>query len=162
MARRMLQIRNKLQGHSPKIAERDILLILSLVVGAACGFAAVLLSYFIRIIREVATCHFDGPHSYLYLLFPSLGMLISLLLVRYLVRDNIGHGVTKVLVAVSKNESRIKPHNMWSSILTSGITIGLGGSVGAEAPIVYTGAAIGSNAARWMGLSHRNVTILLG
>lgn len=77
-------------------------------------------------------------------------------------KDNIGHGVTKVLLAVSRNESRIKPHNMWSSIVTSSLTIGFGGSVGAEAPIVYTGAAIGSNFARYMGMSYRNMTILLG
>ena len=89
-------------------------------------------------------------------------MLISLLLLRYVVRDNISHGVTKVLQAVSRNESRIKPHNMWSSILTSSVTIGFGGSVGAEAPIVYTGAAIGSNFARKAGMSYRSMTILLG
>lgn len=99
---------------------------------------------------------------FLYPFLPGLGMLFSLLIVRYIVRDNIGHGVTKVLVAVSKNESRIKPHNMWTSILTSSITIGMGGSVGAEAPIVYTGAAIGSNVARWVGLGHKEMTILLG
>ena len=88
--------------------------------------------------------------------------LLSLILLRFVLKDNIGHGVTKVLVAVSKNDSRIKPHNMWSSILTSSLTIGFGGSVGAEAPIVYTGAAIGSNFARYMGMSYRNMTILLG
>ena len=79
-----------------------------------------------------------------------------------MIKDNFGHGVTKVLVAISKNDSRINPHNMWSSILTSSLTIGFGGSVGAEAPIVYTGAAIGSNFARYMGMSYRNMTILLG
>jgi CIC family chloride channel protein len=89
-------------------------------------------------------------------------MLLSLVLVRYLIKDNIGHGVTKVLLAVSRNESRIKPHNMWSSLLTSAITIGLGGSVGAEAPIVYTGAAFGSNIGRAAKLSYRGVTVLLG
>lgn len=89
-------------------------------------------------------------------------MLASLLLVRYLIKDNIGHGVTKVLLAVSRNESRIKPHNMWSSLLTSAVTIGLGGSVGAEAPIVYTGAAFGSNIGRAAKLSYRGVTVLLG
>ena len=89
-------------------------------------------------------------------------MLISLLLVRYVIRDNIGHGVTKALLAVSRNDSKIKPHNTWSSMLTSSITIGFGGSVGAEAPIVYTGAAIGSNLGRIFGLSYRNITLLLG
>ena len=89
-------------------------------------------------------------------------MLIAMLFVKYVVKDNIGHGVTKVLLAVSKNESKIKSHNMWSSMLASSVTIGFGGSVGAEAPIVYTGAAIGSNVARYMGLSYKNMTILLG
>lgn len=162
MARRTLQIRSKLRSFSLKFAERDLLLILSLIVGAACGFASVLLDYLIKLIRLGATSFIGNGYTVAYFFLPGLGMLISLLLVRYIIRDDIGHGVTKVLVAVSKNESRIKPHNMWSSILTSSITIGLGGSVGAEAPIVYTGAAIGSNMARWMGMSHRNVTILLG
>ena len=89
-------------------------------------------------------------------------MLISGLLLRYLIKDNIGHGVTKVLVAVSKKEWSIKPHNTWSSILTSAFTIGFGGSVGAEAPIVYTGAAIGSSFSRLFGMSYRSATILLG
>ena len=89
-------------------------------------------------------------------------MLLALLFVTYIVKDNIGHGVTKVLLAVSKNESKIKPHNMWSSLIASSVTIGFGGSVGAEAPIVYTGAAIGSNVAKAMGLSYKNMTILLG
>jgi len=145
-----------------RIAERDLLLILSLVVGAACGFAAVLLDFLIKLIRTGATSWIDAQHNYVYAILPGIGMLISMLIVRFLVKDDIGHGVTKVLVAVSKNESRIKPHNMVSSIATSAVTIGLGGSVGAEAPIVYTGAAIGSNVARWMKLSHKSVTILLG
>ena len=89
-------------------------------------------------------------------------MLIAMLFVKYVVKDNIGHGVTKVLLAVSKNESKIRPHNMWTSMAASSVTIGFGGSVGAEAPIVYTGAAIGSNVARYMGLSYKNMTILLG
>ena len=88
-------------------------------------------------------------------------MLLSLLFVRYVVRDDIGHGVTKVLFSISRNNSRIRSHNMWSSLLSSSVTIGFGGSVGAEAPIVYTGAAIGSNVARSLGLSYRQMTILL-
>lgn len=154
--------RNKLRRFASKFAERDLLLILSLVVGAACGLAAVLLDYLIKLIRTGAASWIGSDSSYLYALLPGVGMLLSLLFVTFVVRDDIGHGVTKVLVAVSKNESRINPHNIWSSIVASSITIGMGGSVGAEAPIVYTGAAIGSNVARWMGLSHKNVTILLG
>lgn len=162
MARMIQLIRSRLINFSSRISQRKLILILALLVGTACGFASVLLHFLIHNIRSLATGWIDGSMSFMYAILPGLGMLISLLLVKYLVRDNIGHGVTKVLVAVSKNESRIKAHNMWSSIITSGITIGMGGSVGAEAPIVYTGAAIGSNVARFMGLSHKDVTLLLG
>lgn len=162
MAKTSRQIRSKFRSLASKFAQRDLLLVLALVVGVACGLASCLLHYLIHEIRTLATAGITADNMYLYPILPGLGMLFSLLLVRYVVRDNIGHGVTKVLVAVSKNESRIKPHNMWTSLLTSSITIGMGGSVGAEAPIVYTGAAIGSNIARWVGLGHKEMTILLG
>ena len=147
-----------------KLSERNLLLLLSLVVGIGCGLAAVLLKLSIGGLHHVVTGIIarGGWMRYLVVVFPGVGMLLALLIVRYLVKDNIGHGVTQVLVAVSKNESRIKKHNMWSSLVTSALTIGMGGSVGAEAPIVYTGAALGSNLARYMGLSYRNMTILLG
>ncbi len=147
-----------------KLTERDQILVLSLVVGVSCGLASVILKSLIEVIHTSLTSFFDGSDSFnlLYLVYPGIGMLLSMLFVRYVVRDNIGHGVTKVLLAVSKNESKIRPHNMWSSIVASSVTIGFGGSVGAEAPIVYTGAAIGSNIGRKMGLSYRNITILLG
>ena len=146
-----------------KMSERDVMMVLSLVVGVACGLAAVILKMTIEFIHHGLTSWFDGEaYNFLYLIYPGIGMLLAMLFVKYVVKDNIGHGVTKVLVAVSKNESKIKPHNMWSSVLASSVTIGFGGSVGAEAPIVYTGAAIGSNVARYMGLSYKNMTILLG
>lgn len=145
------------------MSERDGMIVLSLFVGIACGFAAVILKSAIEFIHHSITSWFDGvAYSALYLIYPGLGMLIAMLFVKYVVKDNIGHGVTKVLLAVSKNESKIKPHNVWSSMVASSVTIGFGGSVGAEAPIVYTGAAIGSNVARYMGLSYKNMTILLG
>lgn len=146
------------------VPEKNLLLILSLVVGIASGLAAVLLTTLVEHIKELLMSRVYGNsgNNFLFLVYPGIGMLLSLLLLKYVVKDRIGHGVTKVLVAVSKNESRIKPHNMWSSILTSSLTIGFGGSVGAEAPIVYTGAAIGSNVAKAMGLSYRSMTILLG
>ena len=147
-----------------KIPERNLLLVLSLIVGVFSGLAAILLKILIRLIGNMAAdLTAGGGFAYvLYFALPGAGMLLSLLICRVLIRDNIGHGVTKVLQAVSKNDSRIKPHNTWSSIVTSALTIGLGGSVGAEAPIVYTGAAIGSNFARVAGLSYRSMTILLG
>ncbi len=147
-----------------RFPERNILLVLSLVVGICCGLSAVGLKLAIGGLHHLFSGITAGGGwlRYLVIALPGVGMLLSLLIVRYVIKDDIGHGVTKVLVAVSKNDSRIKKHNMWSSLVTSALTIGLGGSVGAEAPIVYTGAAFGSNLARYMGLSYRNMTVLLG
>ena len=147
------------------LSEQNLLLLLSLLVGVLSGLAAVLLLRVVGLLQGVlmplAQSTSDFHFLWLFLL-PGAGMLISLLIVRFLVKDNISHGVTRVLQSMSRNESRIKPHNIWSSIATSAVTIGFGGSVGAEAPIVYSGAAIGSNIGRSFGLSYRNITILLG
>lgn len=145
-----------------RMSERHKLLALSLVVGVLSGLSAVALDWFIHFLKNLLESGFEGSYHFGYLVLPGIGMLVSLLLLSYFIKDNIGHGVTKVLVAMSRNESRIESHNMWSSILTSSITIGFGGSVGAEAPIVYTGAAIGSNLGRVSGLSYKNITVLLG
>ena len=143
------------------LPERTALLILSLVTGLACGLAAVALKEAIHGIQHLLGM-LAGGYRWPYLVFPGIGMLLSALIVKYIVKDNISHGVTKVLQSVSKNESKIKRHNLWSSLLTSALTIGFGGSVGAEAPIVYTGAAIGSNLGRYCGMSYRGMTLLLG
>ena len=146
-----------------KLNESGKLLLLSLIVGLGAGFSAVLLIKSIGWLQSlVHYCAGFLPGKSAYALFPAVGILLSLLIVKYIVKDNIGHGVTQVLLAVSRKESRIKPHNMWSSLLTSALTIGFGGSVGAEAPIVYTGAAFGSNVGRWAGVSYRGITTLLG
>lgn len=156
-------IRVMLKKSLSGLSERNKLVFLSLAVGLSSGLSAVVLMKLIDLMKNLFNFNAGtGVFNWQYLIFPGLGMLISLILVKCLIRDNIGHGVTRVLVAVSRNESKIKPHNMWSSVLTSAVTIGLGGSVGAEAPIVYTGAAIGSNFARYMGLSYKNMTLLLG
>ncbi|MCR5710163.1 MAG: chloride channel protein [Bacteroidales bacterium] len=147
----------------PRLSEKTRLLLLAVLVGVLCGCAALLLKTLIHWIQLGLTSWFDSPSDYLLMLvYPGVGMLLSLLFVRFVIKDDIGHGVTKVLQAVSKNESNIKPHNTWSSIVASSVTIGFGGSVGAEAPIVYSGAAIGSAVATRAGLSYRNVTTLLG
>lgn len=147
-----------------RMSERNQLLVLSLVVGIVVGLAAVLLKTLISVIQEGLRDAFGGVlgGSLYYLALPGIGMLLAMLFCKYVIKDSIGHGVTKALQAVSRHESRIKPHNMWSSVAASSVTIGFGGSVGAEAPIVYTGAAIGSNFARYMGLSYRSMTVLLG
>ncbi|MCQ2163016.1 MAG: chloride channel protein [Bacteroidales bacterium] len=146
-----------------KMPEHNLLLILSFVVGIAAGFAAVILKKLIEWIQEGLGHALEEPMgAAFYIIVPGIGMLLAMIFCRHVIKDRIGHGVTKVLQAVSKNESRIRPHNMWSSVAASSVTIGFGGSVGAEAPIVYTGAAIGSNFARYLGMSYRSMTILLG
>lgn len=153
----------KIRFYLNKFPDSQLLLILALVVGLGSGLAAVVLKQLIHFFQWILTGWFNTPaDSFLYFVYPAIGMLVAFLFVKYIIKDNIGHGVTKVLLAVSKNESKIKRHNMWSSMAASSVTIGFGGSVGAEAPIVYTGAAIGSNVASAMGLSYRNMTILLG
>ena len=109
-----------------RLSEHDMLLVLSLFVGIACGLASVLLKITIEWIHSSLISWFDGSvaYNFLYLVYPGLGMLIAMLFVKYVVKDNIGHGVTKVLVAVSKNESKIRPHHMWSSLAARSVTIG--------------------------------------
>ena len=139
------------------------MLVLSVVVGLVVGLAAVLLKTLISFIQQgLHSALGESLNGILYLVLPGVGMLLAMLFCRYVIKDDIGHGVTKALQAVSRHDSRIKPHNMWSSVAASSVTIGFGGSVGAEAPIVYTGAAIGSNFARYCGMSYRNMTVLLG
>ena len=147
----------------PRLSSRNKLLALALLVGCLSGGAAVLLHFLISLIKTAANGVFSFlPGHWQWLVLPGVGMLVSFLIVKYIVKDNISHGVTKVLQAVSNKQSYIKAHNVWSSVVTSAVTIGLGGSVGAEAPIVYTGAAIGSNLGRCFGMSYRQMTILLG
>jgi len=145
------------------IKEKSFVIILALVVGIVAGMAALVLKTLIHVISSFLTSHIDiDEGSYLFLLYPALGITITMLYVRYVVRDNISHGVTRVLYSISQNKSRLKKHNMYTSVLASSITIGFGGSVGAEGPIVYTGAAIGSNLGRVFRLSPRILMILVG
>ncbi|MBN2261876.1 MAG: chloride channel protein [Prolixibacteraceae bacterium] len=145
-----------------RIPERSFVLFLSFVVGLVSGLAAVLLKNLIHFSIEMLEDNFLSRGAYLYLIFPILGITITYLFVKHIIKDNIGHGVTRVLYAISKNNSFLKPHNTWSSMLASTITISFGGSVGAEAPVVLTGSAIGSNLARLFKLNYRQITLMLG
>ncbi len=145
------------------IKEKNFLLLLSLAVGVICGFAAQLLKFLIHVISGILTSHISATTAnYLYLLYPVAGILIVTLFLRYVVKENISHGVTKVLYAISRHKSRLKKRNMYASLVASSITIGFGGSVGAEGPIVFTGAAIGSNVGQAFRLSPRILMILVG
>ncbi|MDE5917880.1 MAG: chloride channel protein [Duncaniella sp.] len=152
-----------LEWREKHIKEKTFVSILALMVGLFAGFAALVLKWLIHCISSVLTASLAiNGVNYLYLLLPLAGIFITSVFVRYVVRDNISHGVTRVLYAISQNKSRLKRHNMYTSVIASSITIGFGGSVGAEGPIVYTGAAIGSNLGRLFRLSPRILMILVG
>ncbi len=145
------------------IKESTFVLFLALLVGIFCGLAAQALKYLIHVISHALTSHADPDSgNYLYILLPTLGVVITALFVRYVVKDNISHGVTRVLYSISQNKSRLKRHNTYTSLLASSVTIGFGGSVGAEGPIVYTGAAIGSNLGSMFRMSPRILMLLVG
>lgn len=143
--------------------ESSFIIFLALVVGIICGFAAQLLKLLIHVIQHLLTAHVNATSvNWLYLLYPVIGIIIVTLFIRYVVKDNISHGVTRVLFAISQRKSRLKKKNMWASLISSSITIGFGGSVGAEGPIVFTGAAIGSNLGQAFRLQPRLLMILVG
>lgn len=145
------------------IKEKQFILILSFLVGIFTAFAALILKVIIHWIQNFLTDNFNATEAnYLYLVYPVVGIFLTGLFVRYVVKDDISHGVTKILYAISRRQGRIKRHNTWSSIIASSITIGFGGSVGAEAPIVLTGSAIGSNLGTIFKMEHRTLMLLVG
>lgn len=145
------------------IKEKTFIVVLALAVGIGCGFAALLLKYLIHFISTELNSHLSiAGANYTNLIYPVAGILLTGIYVRYVVKDNISHGVTRVLYAISQNKSRLKRHNIYSSIVASSITIGFGGSVGAEGPIVFTGAAIGSNMGQFFRMSPRVLMIMVG
>lgn len=149
--------------HVFKQGTRRYTLFVSFLVGIACALAAVILKRLAHWITDmVSLITASRAETLLYLIIPGVGILITMLFVRYVVRDSISHGVSKVLYCLSRDRGRIKLHNIYSSIVSSSITIGFGGSVGAEAPIVMTGAAIGSNIARRFHLDSKTVNLMVG
>ena len=145
------------------VKEKRFILVLSFLVGIFTAFAALILKLLIHWIQNFLTENFDTTEAnYQYLIYPVVGIFLAGLFVRYVVKDDISHGVTKILYAISRRQGRIKRHNTWSSIIASSITIGFGGSVGAEAPIVLTGSAIGSNLGSLFKMEHRTLMLLVG
>ena len=143
--------------------ERQIVLMISLMVGVCTGLTAFVLKWLIEEVKTLLTSELAVENmNLLYLVFPAVGILLSLLFVNYIVRGDISHGVTKILYAMSRGRSRIKSHNRWSSVIASAITIGMGGSVGAEAPIVLTGAAWGSDLGKRFHLPPKTLMLLVG
>ncbi len=145
------------------VRPRQFILALSILVGIGSGLVAVVLKNTLYYTNYFLTNGFSYHGvSYLFLAFPVIGIILTVLFVRYVVKDNISHGVSKVLYAISKNNSHIKPHNTYSSLIGCTLTLGFGGSVGPEAPIVLAGSAIGSNLARLFRLDYKTTTMLVG
>jgi len=145
-----------------RIPERQFLYLLSFIVGICSGLAALALKNIIHILAHWLTNWFSaGSTRYFYLIYPLTGIFLTVIFVRFIIKDNLGHGVSKILYSISRQGSRFKKHNVWSSMVASSLTIGFGGSVGAEAPIVLTGASIGSNLARLFKLNYKYVTLMV-
>ena len=145
------------------IQENRFILLLAFLVGVLTAFAGLLLKWLIAHIQYLLSHQFsDSSSNWLYLIYPVVGIFLTSVFIRRIVRDDIGHGVTKILFALARKQSNIKSHNCWSSLIASAITIGFGGSVGAEAPIVLTGSAIGSNLGRMFRLNAKQLMLLVG
>ncbi len=145
------------------VKEKNFILFLSLLVGIVTGLAGVLLKNMLHATHLFLTDRLQiDSGSLLFFILPFIGICLTSLFVRYFVREDISHGVTKVLYSISRQNSMIKPHNSYSSLLASTITIGFGGSVGTEATIVLTGASIGSNLARFFRMNYKVMTLMIG
>jgi len=145
------------------INQKQLVLMLSLVVGVLSALAAIVLKELIRLIQYLIANQLASEHSHIwYFIGPMVGIALASLFVHYIVKDDISHGITRILYAISQRKSIIKLHNTWSSVIGSAVTIGFGGSVGAEAPIVLTGAAIGSNLAKAMRLDQKTMMLMIG
>ncbi len=154
---------NFLEWRENNIKQKHFVLILALITGISCAFAAFVLKTAIHFVHDsVSSLIAKDELNYWYLAFPAIGILLTTLIVKFVIKDDISHGVTKILYAISQHKSIIKLHNCWSSIVASSVTIGFGGSVGAEAPIVLTGSAIGSNLGRAFRLDQKTMMLLVG
>lgn len=145
------------------VSHRQLLLLLAFIVGFLAALAAYILHSLIHIIQHILSSQFASEgFNWFYLVCPVIGILLTMLFVRYIVRDNISHGITRILYAFSTKQGRLPSHNTWTSVVASAITIGFGGSVGAEAPIVLTGSAIGSTLAQRFKLDNKTIFMLVG
>lgn len=156
------RISDWLLGRVKGLSNRQMMVLLAVIVGALAGLGTYLFEMLLYGIRSalVTWLPVDQAH-FLYLIYPAVGIVLATLFVKYIVKDEISEGVTRVLYAMSRRDSHIAPHNCWTSIVGGATTIGFGGSVGPEAPIVLTGAAIGSNVGKLARLNYKELTLLL-
>ncbi len=145
------------------MSQRNFIMILSVVIGVLAGLGAVIIKNGVHLIKSLLTSNSVVDYqNYLFFGLPSIGILIAVIYVRFIIRQHVGHGIPSVLFAISRSHGVIRRHNMFSSIITSVFTVGFGGSVGLEGPTVATGAAIGSNIGQLFRLNYKQITLLLG
>ena len=156
-------LKEVLNWREKHISQQNFVLILSFVIGILASIAGLILKLAIHLIERFLTSSFPVEKvNFWYLVFPAMGITLSYLFVKHIIKDDISHGVTRILYAISRRKSIIKLHNVWSSVVGSAITIGFGGSVGAESPIVLTGSAIGSNLGKLFRLDQKTLMLLVG
>lgn len=152
-----------LKWRNSHITDRQMTIILAFFIGFFASVAAFFLHFIIKEIQLLLTSSFTtSTYNWWYLVFPVIGIFITSLFVKYVVKDNISHGITRILYAISSKQSKLKGHNCWTSVIASAITIGFGGSVGAEAPIVLTGSSIGSNLGQLFKMDNKTLMLLVG
>jgi len=152
-----------LEWRQKRLSDRQFTLVLAFLVGIFAAIAAFILHSLIHIIQSLVTRGIEAEsYNWLYLVLPVFGIWLTMLFVKYVVRDNISHGITRILYAISSKKSRLARHNCWSSVIASAITIGFGGSVGAEAPIVLTGSSIASNLGQRFRMNNKTLMLLVG
>jgi chloride channel protein, CIC family len=160
---RFRDLRNIFNRRLADLDQVKLVYLLSLVVGLLSALAAAFLKNAIHFTNKLLTGGISGESwGFLYLAYPIAGMFLTMIFVKFVVRDNIGHGISRILHAISKRKSHLKVHNTWTSLVASTLTIGFGGSVGAEAPIVLTGSSIGSSIGSFFRLNYKNITLLIG
>ena len=145
------------------IPDKQFIMLLSAIIGFLGGLSAVVIKNSVHFIQSLLTSDFAQSYAnFLYFLYPAAGIFLAVIFIKYILKQQVGHGIPSVLYAISKNNGLIKRHNIFSSIVTSMLTVGFGGSVGLEGPTVATGAAIGSNLGRLLHLNFKQITLLLG
>ncbi len=144
------------------VSNRQFMMILSILIGIASGIAAVVIKNLVHLISSFVKGVLSSEYDLFYFVAPVIGIFLAVLFIKYIIKRPVRHGVPNVLYAISKANGKMNSHNMFSSVITSALTVGFGGSVGLEGPTVSTGAAIGSNFGRLFHLNYRQVTLLLG
>lgn len=156
------RLRDLLQRLRHRLSDRQMMLMLAVVVGLLAGAGTCIFEILLHLVRSALVTWFPASEAqFLFLIYPAIGIILATLFVKYVVKDEISEGVTRVLYAMSRKDSRIASHNCWTSVVGGATTIGFGGSVGPEAPIVLTGAAIGSNVGKVAKLNYKELTLLL-